>query len=1313
MNRDLAAYIQASKATDSQDYASLIRSALHEVARLDQQVIAPLETQIESERDNKRQTCLDGFEKDKKAGDLSYGHQSKSLKTKLDAQTETINTEYERKLAILSRETRQKNELIRKNHETREKEAKSAHQEKVMLAEFVTDGTLNKTKKQQKGAKADAKTEHARLDALDKQAKSLLKLYRQPSPAAPETAEDRQSLPEPQTDSGEHLAATEQTFRRLERLFCARLFVGMYPVIFTGGCMGIALVIATLLHHWGGAGLPSMLVTGIVAASMGLLISVVLGVVLWQQAKRRVALIYAQFQKHLADARNVFEQKYELLHIELNDQYHTELEEKGSELKKAQDEYQIRQADILAQSKRSLTEVTQTYQKGLGQLKKQRDKSLQEIMQDAQQQQILLKQEHQDELNQAQTRRDQVLAQTKDTYTENRRSLETCWERGVACVEGLLKASDALDTRLLKELPDLLKGRWIPPTTPLAHIRFGTLELTLDQLASAVKAYAGSRLNTQQSYTLPAVLAFPSQCSLLLEHERAGRDRAIETLRAVMVRLFTTLPPGQVRLTLFDPVGLGENFAGFMHAGDYQDTLVGGRIWTEVSQIQTQLEDITQHMENVIQKYLRNEFDTIEEYNEQAGELAEPYRFLVFADFPTHINEESAQRLSSIMHSGPRCGVHTLIAIDARQDLPSTIDREDLYSKSIHLIYDDTRCTLQDRTLQPFELTLDTMPTEQVLTRTMRKVGKAGVDAGKVEVPFDIIAPKAKQLGSLNSRTDLSLPIGRTGATRLQHLRLGEGVTQHVLIAGKTGSGKSTLFHVIITNLALWYGPDQVELYLIDFKKGVEFKTYVTNTLPHARAIAIESDREFGLSILQRLSSEMTQRGELFRDAGVQDISAYRNVDERSMPRTVLIVDEFQVFFSEDDKIAQDAAVLLEQLVRQGRAFGIHVILGSQTLGGAFGLARSTMGQMAVRIALQCSEADSQLILDDDNVAARLLARPGDAIYNDASGAVVGNSPFQIAWLSDETRDRYLAKLTPASAKQTSEQKHMIVFEGSQPAQLSQNRQLMTRLQSKPTPQEGFAPSLWLGSPVAIKPHVSIRLRRQSGSNLLMVGQREDIAINLMSAAFISLATQLTPTQARFILFDGSSADSPSKGALKGIAEQLPHDHQNVAIRSVNGAINDCAQELNRRVEGNFNSEPAFFLFIHAIQRYRILRRQEDSFGFSTSEEPAAPRPDAQLTELLREGPSVGIHLLVWADTLATVERTCDRHTQREFDNRVLFQMSATDSSNLIDSPAANQLGFHRALLYSEEQGGYEKFCPYDTPDKKWLSQLTKQLPQK
>jgi DNA segregation ATPase FtsK/SpoIIIE-like protein len=247
--------------------------------------------------------------------------------------------------------------------------------------------------------------------------------------------------------------------------------------------------------------------------------------------------------------------------------------------------------------------------------------------------------------------------------------------------------------------------------------------------------------------------------------------------------------------------------------------------------------------------------------------------------------------------------------------------------------------------------------------------------------------------------------------------------------------------HALITNAALHYSPDQVEFYLIDFKKGVEFKTYATHRLPHARVIAIESEREFGLSVLERLDGELRRRGELYRVAGVQDLAGYRAARPgEPMPRVLLVIDEFQELFIEDDKLSQDAALLLDRLVRQGRAFGIHVILGSQTLSGAYSLARSTMGQMAIRVALQCSEADAHVILSDErNMAARYLSRPGEAIYNDQNGLLAGNQPFQVVWLSESKRVEYLRQVEDFAAAQGMHTPPAIVFEGDQPADPAEN----------------------------------------------------------------------------------------------------------------------------------------------------------------------------------------------------------------------------------------------------------------------------------
>jgi len=89
----------------------------------------------------------------------------------------------------------------------------------------------------------------------------------------------------------------------------------------------------------------------------------------------------------------------------------------------------------------------------------------------------------------------------------------------------------------------------------------------------------------------------------------------------------------------------------------------------------------------------------------------------------------------------------------------------------------------------------------------------------------------------------------------------------------------------------------------------------------------------------------------------------------------------------------------------------------------------------------------------------------------------------------------------------------------------------------------------------------------------------------------------------------------------------------------------------------------------------------------------------------VKDGPPLGIHVIVWCDSLVNVNRVFDRPLMREFGQRVLFQMSPTDSSTLMDSPAASKLSRNRALYLQDEQERPEKFRPYGLPDPKWLEE--------
>jgi hypothetical protein len=933
----------------------------------------------------------------------------------------------------------------------------------------------------------------------------------------------------------------------------------------------------------------------------------------------------------------------------------------------------------------------------------------------------------------AQSARDQRLAALRDAEARERDELDRTTEESLAC------ARDEL--ALISRASEVTPPAWLSgaplnfPTHVPSAIRLGTVRV---DPASPPGDLASRGL---APFDLPALLDLYSKGSLLALAPADARSNAIKLLQSAMLRILTDFPPGKARFTIIDPVGLGQSFASFMHLADHDPALVSDRIWTDPKHVEQKLTDLTEHMENVIQKYLRNEYASIQEYNQRAGELAEPFRFLVLADFPANVNEQASKRLASIITSGPRCGVFTLIAADAKQKLPNYIPIADIERHSNVYLWRDNAFTLRDDDFARWPLTLDALPDEPRLIDIVKSIGAAAKDSSRVQVPFDHVAPPRGQEWSIDSADDVHVALGRSGANKIQHITLGPGTAQHALIAGRTGSGKSTLLHVLITNAALWYSPDELELYLVDFKKGVEFKPYATHNLPHARVIAIESEREFGISVLRRLDAELTRRGSLFRDVGVQNMPAFRRsqaqgglaADAGPVPRTLLIVDEFQEFFVEDDKVSQEAALLLDRLVRQGRAFGIHVILGSQTLAGAFSIARSTIGQMAVRIALQCSEGDAYLIMGEDNTAPRLLSRPGEAIYNDQSGMIEGNSPFQVVWLSEEQRDDALQLIAAKAASTTAQlPPKAIVFEGNIPGDVAANPLLAAILDRSALPPA--EPRLWLGDPISIKDPTAAVLRRRSGGNVLIIGQNEDSALAMLATSALSLAAHHAalaqeagpdPADAPDSTAPDSTAAAPATlvildsgdehGERTPVFQRLAHVANpesalctRVATpRETATVLGEFARELARREAaaagdsstGRAPGAAPMYLFIHALHKFRDLRRG-DEFDFGRGDTPETPAQ--QFARLLREGPSLHMHVVAWCDTAANLERSVERRTMREFETRVLFQMSATDSSFLIESPAAGQLGRHRALLFREEMGTQETFRPYAMPRPEW-----------
>ncbi|MEN6449695.1 MAG: hypothetical protein ABFC96_04310, partial [Thermoguttaceae bacterium] len=257
----------------------------------------------------------------------------------------------------------------------------------------------------------------------------------------------------------------------------------------------------------------------------------------------------------------------------------------------------------------------------------------------------------------------------------------------------------------------------------------------------------------------------------------------------------------------------------------------------------------------------------------------------------------------------------------------------------------------------------------------------------------------------------------------------------------------------------------------------------------------------------------------------------------------------------------------------------------------------------------------------------------------------------------------------------------------------------------------------WLGSAVAIKDPTSALFLRQNGSNLLIVGHREEAALGVLAAAMISLAAECrglgtsvpsntTGSTAKFYILDGTRADAPEAGYWNRLAAAIPGVKQ-AGVRDAASLVAEIAAELAARQQQAHDDHAPIFLFIYNLGRFRDLRK-EDEYGFSSDDQPASPAK--QFADILREGPPLGIHTLVWCDTYSNVTRILDRRNMQDFEMRILFQMNGNDSSSLMDTPEAAKLGVHRAILYDEGQGTSEKFRPYGLPSNEYLASLAQQL---
>ncbi len=467
-------------------------------------------------------------------------------------------------------------------------------------------------------------------------------------------------------------------------------------------------------------------------------------------------------------------------------------------------------------------------------------------------------------------------------------------------------------------------------------------------------------------FLLPKVYPFPPK-SLYIEHEKDG-----QFLREMLMRLLSSAPLVQLEVILIDALSLGGifNLARRLLNKD-NDFIYQKRILTESKEIEEALKHLYEYLKVNLQEKLAG-FRDFAHYNENATDPL-PLKALFLSGVDA-LSQNALYYLEKIMRFGSKNGVLSFVNLESEKNNKSA---EDL-KKHVEFFRDTTS----------FErlkyLNVEVINDQGIKSQHMQDFADKikAYYKQKKEVKRELKdLQRDKEFWTKSSQHEVSVPVGWDINHKEVCFKIGNE-QNHTLICDHSGSGKSNFLHVLIQNLAFYYAPNEVQLFLLDYKEGVEFNAYVADpALEHARLVSVASLISYGITFLKWLCDEMEKRSELFKQFNVKDLSDYRKHEK--MPRLIVVIDEFQVLFSDNStQVKESVEQPLNTLLKKGRSYGVYLALATQTMRGT-DINPSFKAQIANRIALPMDAEDSSSVLGDD--AACELVRP-EGIFNNNGG---------------------------------------------------------------------------------------------------------------------------------------------------------------------------------------------------------------------------------------------------------------------------------------------------------------------------------------
>lgn len=775
--------------------------------------------------------------------------------------------------------------------------------------------------------------------------------------------------------------------------------------------------------------------------------------------------------------------------------------------------------------------------------------------------------------------------------------------------------------------------------------------------------------------------------NFVINYSNKSANKAEARLNQLVVDMLLSLPSRSINIHFVDLTFSAQ--ASFLTRN--LDEKIYGKLISSSNDWNHLMDSLREKMAKALEEY-----GDVAKYNDSKNRVVVPYDVVVINDYQKCVNEMSD--LDALFENGHKGGIYFILMnnldFKSDRDIDSLMALKDFYQV---LEAENFGNYSKDAVIRCTPI-LD----NPILAKACFNYINEGAELPQVavtSVDYDKILSK----GFETIDKAMVIPVGSSENGELVDFTIDTVSHIHCFIIGQSGTGKSVFLHDVIIGAMAKYSPDELELYLMDFKiGGVEFNRYRNEK--HVKALLVDnSDIQITLEILRDISNKMRERGKQLRASGVSNIVEYNQVNPtKKMPRIVFIADECHVMFptmnSKDTKLYREISEILQKIAKEGRSQGVHLVLATQTIAQAE-ISSEILNNISDFYLLKCSPSDSERLVRG-SVDTTSGLKTGQVLHHDIDHDVV----FKSTYLPTSQTLEIIKKINDKTKASKNEQ---FYFVGSQIFEIDDEvKNLLT--------EKGDAIAFGRSIDTKMEP-VVIPLRNEYADNVMLFGINDEEQVSRTTMASIK-SLRISNKNIKIKVINCLSAEQRNTTKMlndwenKGEIELLNP-------RNCGGELVNIANSIMERT-----AEPTV-LYILGQERFRELRMDmeiaftkptvaADDFGFDSSMFTAGDsgsmnfnRYQKAIEYILKNGAEVGVHVILQIDK----------------PKQLLFSdyMSAKDFFNMFhhlimlksDENAVNSLGMSddlklenlssdierlRAIYYNETNNSYTLFTPFD-----------------